>query len=415
MARTPLLRKLQDLVRQDDGFCLDPVLSRRQVLAAAGALAGAALAHDLLGAPPAGAATETRIAIVGGGLAGLAAALHLHDHGVAATVYEASARVGGRVESDTTSWLATQVSEHCAELIDTGHHTMRRLARRFHLRLDNLHHGEVPGSTDTLYFGGAYYSARDAVRDFHPVARAVRRDLHAANFPTRWDQFTDPGRALDAMSVRDWIQSRVPGGLASPMGTLLDVAYNTEYGRETSVQSALNLVYLLGYQPSRRGFAVLGVSDETFHVRGGNDQIPARMAAALPGGAVQLGWRLRRIVREPDATWRLVFDGRPDVVADHVLLAIPFSVLRTLDYADAGFDSVKRTAIEELGYGTNAKLALQFRSRPWRGRGAWASRPARYSPTSSSRTRGRSRAVSRATRASSSTTRAATPVRRCPT
>ena len=47
------------------------------------------------------------------------------------------------------------------------------------------------------------------------------------------------------MSVRDWIESRVPGGLASPMGTLLDVAYNIEFGLETTRQSALNLVYLL--------------------------------------------------------------------------------------------------------------------------------------------------------------------------
>ena len=115
-------------------------------------------------------------------MAGLAAALQLQDHGVAATVYEASARVGGRMESDRTSWLAGQVSEHCGELIDTGHHTIRRLARRFHLPLDNLHHAEARGSTDTYYFNGRGHSADQAVRDFRPVAVAVRRDLHAAHF-----------------------------------------------------------------------------------------------------------------------------------------------------------------------------------------------------------------------------------------
>jgi monoamine oxidase len=184
------------------------------------------------------------------------------------------------------------VSEHCGELIDTGHHTIRRLARRFHLPLDNLHRAEARGSTDTYYFDGAYYSADQAVRDFRSVAIAVRRDLHAAHFPTHFDRFTDAGRALDQMSVRDWIESRVSGGVASSLGTLLDVAYNIEYGLETTRQSALNLVYLLAYQPSRRGFAVLGVSDETFHIRGGNDQLPERVAAALPAGSVNLGWRL---------------------------------------------------------------------------------------------------------------------------
>ena len=191
-----------------------------------------------------------------------------------------------------------------------------------------------------------------------------------------------------------------------------DVAYNIEYGLETTRQSALNLVYLLAYQPSRHGFAVSRASDETFHIRGGNDQLPARVAATLPAGFVNLGWRLGRIAREPDGTWRLGFDGRPDDVADHVLLAIPFSVLRTLDYGAAGFDDLKRTAIEELGYGTNAKLALQGRSRPWRASGPWGISTVRSSPTWPSRTPGRCRAASRAPKASSSTTRAVTPGRR---
>jgi len=48
-----------------------------------------------------------------------------------------------------------------------------------------------------------------------------------------------------------------------------------------------------------------------------------------------------------------------------VILALPFSVLRTLNYHKAGFDSRKVTAITQLGYGKNAKLHLQFKSRYW--------------------------------------------------
>jgi monoamine oxidase len=42
-----------------------------------------------------------------------------------------------------------------------------------------------------------------------------------------------------------------------------------------------------------------------------------------------------------------------------------FSVLRTLDYAGAGFDRLKKTAISQLGSGRNAKLQLQFDTRYW--------------------------------------------------
>ena len=37
----------------------------------------------------------------------------------------------------------------------------------------------------------------------------------------------------------------------------------------------------------------------------------------------------------------------------------------------AGFNDRKRAAIEQLGYGTNAKLHLQFNSRLWNETGPW--------------------------------------------
>jgi monoamine oxidase len=82
---------------------------KRAGLASAGlAVAPAALARRATGA------TAPRIAIVGGGIAGLTAALTLADKGVAATVYEAADRVGGRMHSDNSGyWSDGQVSEFC--------------------------------------------------------------------------------------------------------------------------------------------------------------------------------------------------------------------------------------------------------------------------------------------------------------
>ena len=48
-----------------------------------------------------------------------------------------------------------------------------------------------------------------------------------------------------------------------------------------------------------------------------------------------------------------------------------FSVLRTLDYRGANFDSRKQTAITQLGSGRNSKLQLQFTSRYWNTQGPW--------------------------------------------
>ena len=59
------------------------------------------------------------------------------------------------------------------------------------------------------------------------------------------------------------------------------------------------------------------------------------------------------------------------VTADHVILALPFAVLRNLDYAGAGFDARKQRAITQMGAGRNTKLQLQFSSRYWNTRGPW--------------------------------------------
>ena len=75
------------------------------------------------------------------------------------------------------------------------------------------------------------------------------------------------------MSITDWIDAYVPGGMSSKLGQLLDVAYNIEYGAESAEQSSLNMLYLLGYSGPGQ-LRIFGKSNEKFHVRGGNDQVP---------------------------------------------------------------------------------------------------------------------------------------------
>src|SRR5437667_731698 len=65
-------------------------------LAAGAATLGARSASAAVSARPAAGAGSPRIAVVGAGLAGLTCAYRLKQAGYAATVYEASSRIGGR-------------------------------------------------------------------------------------------------------------------------------------------------------------------------------------------------------------------------------------------------------------------------------------------------------------------------------
>ena len=381
MARTPLLRSLFELARdhaeaEHHGTTPAAVRSQRAVnrrdfLATIGAgLAATTLMPKSLFA----GSNAPRIAIVGGGISGLACALELADAGLVSSVYEAKGRVGGRMFSDNNGkyWADGQVAEWCGELIDTNHTSIRKLCKRFSLPMDDLLAAQPAKATETYFVDGGYYTNADA--DFDVIRPIVKADLEAAGYPTAWNSYTPAGLQLDKMSVHQWIASRVPGGLNSPLGKLLDVAYVIEYGSDSKDQSALNLLYMLGYQPKMNLMSVFGESDERFHIRGGNQLLPEAIAAVLPKNAVNFGFRLNQLVRNPDGTFTMHFktaEGTKTVVADAVVLSLPFAVLRTLDYTKAGFDSRKNSAIQDMGRGQNGKLMAQFDARPWTKAGPW--------------------------------------------
>jgi monoamine oxidase len=383
MARTPLASILSSITAQVGAEQSDRPdqterpgrsgPSRRDVLRVAGA--GAAVAATGLGGVGRAAAapapgSKPRIVIVGAGLAGLTAAYQLSNAGYGSTVVEASGRIGGRCWSNTDYFDEGQVYEHGGELIDQGHTQVRQLAQTLGLKLDNLLSSEQSGTEPIYYFDGAPYTFAEATDDIKAIWQQLHADVSAASYPTLYDYYTPRGYELDHMSITDWIRAYVPGGLKSRLGQLLDVAYNIEYGGECSVQSSLNMLYLLAYSGQGQ-LRIFGPSNEKYHVRGGNDQITRRLTTIL-GNQITLGTQLIALARNADGTWKVTTkagSATSTQVADHVVLALPFSLLKSVDLTKAGFPERKMTAINQLPMGTNSKLQLQFRDRHWRSLG----------------------------------------------
>jgi monoamine oxidase len=378
MAHTPLLSALQravgtiaeDETEAPSGSADCTVSTNRRTFLGGALATGAAVAWGLADGLPAAAATPPRVAVVGGGLAGLTCAYQLKSAGISAQIYEASDRIGGRCWSINGFFNAGQVAEHGGELIDQGHTAIRQLAQSLGLQLDNLLSAEQNGTEPRFYFDEAPYSYADATNDLKGIWQKIKSDVQAASYPTLYTSSTPRGRELDQMSIVDWINESVPGAMSSRLGQLLAVAYNIEYGAEPDIQSSLNLLYLLGYAGPGQ-LRIFGKSNEKYHVVGGNDQIAQRLADAL-AGQITRGSSLTGITRRTDGTFSLAFtqgNKTVSVAADHVVLALPFSILRNLDIANAGFSPVKLRAIHELGMGTNSKLNVQFTERIWRAQG----------------------------------------------
>lgn len=384
MARTPLMQFI--LRARNNAFVATPKQSdtnidlnnstlntvsrrhfiRRSIAFSAGGVGLTALGHWRLAS--ANAATLPRIAVIGAGLAGLTCAYRLRQAGLAATVYEASDRVGGRCWTLRGAFADDQIVEQGGELIDTRHIETRQLAHELGLELENLLQSELHGTKPCYYFNQKHYGYEQASRDIKKIWKKVHADVTAAGYPSTYKSHTPRGLALDRMSIVDWINESVPGGIQSTLGQLLDVAYNIEFGAESAAQSSLNLLYLLGYI-GQGNLRIFGPSNEKFHVQGGNDQLTTRLAALLEG-QIELGSALTAIRRNTDSTLRLsITTGQTtlDHTFDSVIVTVPFSVLNTkVDLSHSGFSAVKMQAIRELGMGTNTKLHVQFNQRYWR-------------------------------------------------
>ena len=316
-----------------------------------------------------GRRAQPRIVVVGAGLAGITCAYRLQQAGLSSTVYEANSRTGGRTWTLRDFFKDGQIDEHGGQLIASTHHYVRRLAGQLGLSLINLNAAYPPRAADTNYLSGERYPMHEAIADYDRyVYEPLRRAARAAGYPTTFSRHTQAGVELDRTSVDEWINRNVEGGTQSKIGALLLLACLDEYGGEAHLQSALNLIYL--FVGMRRGKLNLSGSgeDDRFTIAGGNDQMAARMIAALPSGTVVTGTSLEALRKNAGGSYACTFSAAgssKSVTADSVVLSLPFTVLRRVDTRGAAFSERKRRAIAALDLGSNAKVHLQFDSPYW--------------------------------------------------
>lgn len=370
MARTPLLNMLLKLSREQAAADRagrggtrpgSTAIGRRAVLRGA---SGLAIASAL---PLTGLAATARIAVVGAGLAGLTAAHELRKAGLEPDVYEGSTRIGGRCFSARGIFGDGQIAEHGGEFIDSEHKEIRALARDLGLTLDDVLKASPRDTRSMFLFDGRPFDLTAASLAWEPLYRDVKaQDAAIGEFSYRGA--TAEARRFDAMTIAQWIDAYVKGGRGSQFGRLIETAFTEENGADADRQSALNLIPVLADNPRRQFNLYNAESDQRFHVRGGNDQIPRLLAKSL-GDDLHMASALVAVTALPDSKIRLSFkrdSGARDAVYDRVILALPFSVMRArVDCRQAGFRGLKNQAIATLPMGASAKFQLQFSRRLW--------------------------------------------------
>jgi len=255
-----------------------------------------------------------KVAVVGAGLAGLAAADALARAGVEVIVLEARERIGGRVWSQP---FAGGVAERGAEFVFASDEVLQATAERLGLR---------------LFRKGTLYGAREP-RGGEPVTTA---EVEAAAAELR--SLAPHGSVADALgaskiapAAREAIQARIEISSAHPADDL-DAAVLAETGA---------------------GFGRF----DTYGVEGGNSGLARGLATRL---AVHVDSPVEAVVWG-ERSVRLQGDGF-EVDADRAVLAAPAKAVERIRF-DPPLPAAAALALAGVRYGQAAKLHVPLRSR----------------------------------------------------
>ena len=347
--------------RYHDAVPAPSALTRRQFLATAAVVATTVVAGGCTTTPRPDGSVRGRVAVVGAGLAGLAAALALRAGGWEVVVLEARDRVGGRVHTLHQPFTDGLHVEAGGESIDDNHDQIQALARHYHLAL--AHRPGDKLETAAVYLDGrrsglTAFSSADpgALAGYAAFGDALVR--MAGDLDPAHPDLAPQAELWDGYSLQDFASTQALDAGA-------DLLVQSDYRGNFNAQfDQVSLLFVLQQSVADAALPESGV--ESMRIAAGNSALPRAMARDL-GATVRLGSPVTRIEQHP---WGVrVHSGAATrnvapVDAGHLVLAVPPPALRGVSFLPALPPAVA-AMIDELDLGHALKVSTQYDRRFW--------------------------------------------------
>ncbi|WP_037887460.1 DUF4056 domain-containing protein [Streptomyces sp. NRRL S-87] len=327
------------------------------------------------------APSRMKVAVIGGGFAGLAAAWWLTAAGVQVTLFEAAKELGGRVRTDR-SLIPGKVLEAGAELIGENHVAWRALAKAFGLTLEKITSKEDYGRMKPplevrLRFGSHDLTEPEQKKlaaDLRPVLRRIGAEARAVDARRPWT--SRDAAKLDAMSLSDRLDDTdMFGRASSPARHFFEFVTENDQCVPVADQSYLGFLAAVKAHSYFGDMLAYWSLTETRRCQGGNDRLAAALAGSLTGirldtevtaveartGGIRVtslsGGRAATadfdyaIMAAPPAVWPTVTGHTPFVPADYTMQHGPcVKFLSTFDDDIWTKDGLAPTALwDQLG------------------------------------------------------------------
>ncbi|WP_242906565.1 hydroxysqualene dehydroxylase HpnE [Actinomadura terrae] len=270
------------------------------------------------------------VVVVGGGLAGISAALALQESGMDVTLVEARPWLGGATHSFGRGELSVDNGQHVALRCCTAYQGLLRRLRTDHLmniqaRFDVtvLRPGEAPARLRRAPLPSPLHLL-PALARYAPLSPAERlRAVWAA----AKIQSLDPGDpVLDGVAAGSWLAERGqrPWAREALWGLFVTAALNAEVDEAALGLSAMVCRRALFGRADAADIGVPSVPLAELH------GAPALARIEEAGGTVLLKAKVEAVTADP----KVIVDGAP-VAADAVVMAVPHDVAARLLPAEA--------------------------------------------------------------------------------
>ncbi len=304
----------------------------------------------------------TDVAVLGAGLAGLAAARDLARGGADVTVLEARDRVGGRVDAATLA--DGRVAQLGGEVVGSQHTAYLQLADELGLPMEPSYvadPGEMSwGLEEGVYVGDDPPWMTEAEREDLARVEGAFAGLAAEVDPD--DPWRHPdARRLDELSLGAWLREQDALPAVSRRHVLASLSLSCDGPERTSLLADLRKYATL----SGDGFYDLAAW-EGLRCAEGSAAVPLAMAAEL-GDRVRLGAEVVRIALHGARGVSVTLAGGEIVEAEAVVCALPAGPLRSVEIT--GLSDARLASLRAQRQALAAKIVVAYPEPFWQREG----------------------------------------------